>query len=129
MFPTILLCISLLVFSSSAQHYFHHPSQIAYESLHYPQYSSPPVDFKPISEPNQDSYAHPSVVANAEWESTLPAELSKSRRFYSNPRIAAALAKESRLTPLEMPVLNREAEKIDRNEIYKIFHNAGWVKR
>ncbi|XP_053956026.1 uncharacterized protein LOC128861711 [Anastrepha ludens] len=126
---SILLCVCLCVISCSGQIYFHQSTPLAYQPLHYPRYSSPQPDFKPISEPNQEGYAHPSVVANAEREAQLPAELSKSRRFYSNPHIAAALAKESLLTPKEMPVLDREAEKIDRNEIYKIFHNAGWVKR
>ncbi|XP_017476727.1 PREDICTED: uncharacterized protein LOC108366772 isoform X2 [Rhagoletis zephyria] len=126
---SILLCVILLVSSCSAQFYFHQSAPLPYQSLHYPRYTSPPPDFKPISEPSQESYAHPAVIANAEREAQLPPELSKSRRFYSNPHIAAALAKESLLTSKEMPVLNREAEKIDRNEIYKIFHNAGWARR
>ncbi|XP_039963831.1 uncharacterized protein LOC126761619 isoform X1 [Bactrocera neohumeralis] len=124
---SVLLCLCLFTISCSAQFYFHQPVPLPYQQHQYLQYTTSPPDFKPISEPNQEGPPHPSVVANAERESLLPPELSKSRRFYSNPRIAAALAKESLLTPKEMAVIDREAEKIDRNQIYKIFHNAGWA--
>ncbi|XP_037811931.1 uncharacterized protein LOC119603736 isoform X2 [Lucilia sericata] len=79
----------------------------------------------PVSQP----YAHPSVVANAHREAQLPPELSKSSRFYSNPNIAAALAKQSWFTDKEMPVIDREAEKIPRDMVYKLFKNAGYIKR
>jgi len=51
--------------------------------------------------------------------------LLKSNEFYSNPRTAEALARESWFTDKEMPVYEREAEKIDRNQISKIFGNSG----
>lgn len=70
-------------------------------------------------------YAHPSVVANAEKEAQLPPKLSKSHRFLSDPRIAAALAKDSWFTEHEMPVYQREAEKIPREMIYKILKQSG----
>ncbi|KAM7359144.1 uncharacterized protein ACRADG_003844 [Cochliomyia hominivorax] len=79
----------------------------------------------PVSQP----YSHPSVIENSVHESQLPPELSKSNRFYKNPHIAAALAKESWFTDKEMPVVDREAEKIPRNMVYKLFKNAGWIKR
>ncbi|CAD7006678.1 uncharacterized protein LOC101449577 [Ceratitis capitata] len=126
---SIWLCISLFTISCSAQYYFHQSAPPPYQPHQYLQYNTPLPDFKPISEPNQEGPPHPAVIANAEREAHLPPELSKSRRFYSNPRIAAALAKQSLLTPKEMAVIDREADKIDRNEIYKIFHNAGWAKR
>jgi len=69
------------------------------------------------------------VVRNAQWESELPAELSKSARFYSDPVIAANLAKESLLTKKEMAVVHREAEKIPREQVYKLFKNAGYLNR
>lgn len=73
--------------------------------------------------------AHPSVVRTAQWESELPAELSKSARFYNDPIIAAGLAKESLLTRKEMAVVHREAEKIPREQVYKLFKNAGYLSR
>ncbi|XP_013110649.1 uncharacterized protein LOC106089361 [Stomoxys calcitrans] len=73
--------------------------------------------------------AHPSVVENAAHESQLPPELRKSDRFYNNPQIAAGLAKESWFTDKEMQVVDREAEKIPREMVFKIFKNAGWIKR
>ncbi|EDV39653.1 uncharacterized protein Dana_GF24370, isoform B [Drosophila ananassae] len=73
--------------------------------------------------------AHPSVVRNAQWESELPPELSKSAKFYNDPVIAANLAKESLLTKKEMAVVHREAEKIPREQVYKLFKNAGWLSR
>uniref|UniRef100_A0A1A9UJE2 Uncharacterized protein n=1 Tax=Glossina austeni TaxID=7395 RepID=A0A1A9UJE2_GLOAU len=74
-------------------------------------------------------FAHPAVVDNSLRESQLPPELSKSHRFLSNPHIAAALAKDSWFTGNEMPVIDREAEKIPRDMVYKLFKNAGWIKR
>jgi len=56
-------------------------------------------------------------------------ELSKSARFYSDPVIAANLAKESLLTKKEMAVVHREAEKIPREQVYKLFKNAGYLNR
>lgn len=80
-----------------------------------------------ISHPSE--LAHPAVVDNSIAESQLPPELSKSNRFYSNPHIAAALARDSWLTDKEAPVFDREAEKIPREQIFKIFKNAGFLHR
>lgn len=75
------------------------------------------------------SLAHPANIANAAWEHQLPPTLLKSSKFYGNPRTAELLAQESWLTDQESPVFNRKAEEIDRNQITKIFHNAGLQKR
>lgn len=73
--------------------------------------------------------AHPAVVENAIRESELPPELLKSSRFYSDPKTAAALAAESWFTSKENPVLEREADSIPREQVYKIFKNAGFIRR
>uniref|UniRef100_A0A1B6H183 Uncharacterized protein n=1 Tax=Cuerna arida TaxID=1464854 RepID=A0A1B6H183_9HEMI len=75
----------------------------------------------------QQSYAHRAVVANAEREAQLPAQLLNP--FYKNQRIAGALAKESWFTPGENLVVDREAEKIPRQRIYSVLKNAGLVNR
>uniref|UniRef100_A0A1A9WTI1 Uncharacterized protein n=1 Tax=Glossina brevipalpis TaxID=37001 RepID=A0A1A9WTI1_9MUSC len=62
-----------------------------------------------------EQFAHPAVVDNSLRESQLPPELSKSHRFFNNPHTAAALAKDSWFTSKEMPVIDREAEKIPRD--------------
>lgn len=80
-----------------------------------------------ISDPSQ--LAHPAVVANSIAESELPPELSKSHRFYSNPHVAAGLARSSWLTDKESPVFDREADKIPREQVFKIFKNAGFLSR
>lgn len=80
-----------------------------------------------VSDPSE--LAHPAVVANAIAESELPPELSKSHRFYSNPHVAAGLARSSWLTDKEAPVFEREAEKIPREQVFKIFNNAGFLSR
>lgn len=80
-----------------------------------------------ISDPSELS--HPAVVENAIRESALPPELLKSSRFYSNPHTAASLAKDSWLTDKESPVFEREADRIPREQILKIFKNAGFVRR
>lgn len=79
--------------------------------------------------PVQQSHAHPAVIRNAQAESEWPTELLKSHRFYSNPNTAAALAKSSWFTNEEMPVANREAEKIPRESIFKIINSAGLHRR
>ncbi|KAJ8932012.1 hypothetical protein NQ314_015028 [Rhamnusium bicolor] len=72
-----------------------------------------------ISAPQQETdISHPAVVENAIAESQLPSELLNP--FYKNPGIASALAKESWFTNKEFLVRHREAEKIPRQEIYKI---------
>lgn len=75
------------------------------------------------------SLAHPAVIANSHWESQFHPSLLKSARFYENPRTAEALAKESWFADKEMPVLDREAEKIDRRQVSKILTNSGLQKR
>lgn len=75
------------------------------------------------------SLAHRAVVENALSESQLPPELIRSNNFYRNPKTAEALAKDSWLTDKEMPVFDREAEKIPRDQVYKIFKNAGFIQR
>lgn len=71
--------------------------------------------------------AHQAVVDNAIRESHYPPEYIN--RFYKNPHIASALAKESELTSKEMLVYDRKAEEIPRDQVFKIFRNAGWIKR
>ncbi|XP_018560752.1 uncharacterized protein LOC108903154 [Anoplophora glabripennis] len=66
----------------------------------------------------QTDISHPAVVENAIAESQLPPELLNP--FYKNPGVASALAKESWFTNKEFLVRHREAEKIPRQEIYKI---------
>ncbi|XP_015585636.1 uncharacterized protein LOC107263215 [Cephus cinctus] len=72
-------------------------------------------------------YAHPAVLINSAMENALPNELKNS--FYENPRIAAGLAKESWFANKEMQVIDREAEKIPREKIYDVLHNAGLARR
>lgn len=74
-------------------------------------------------------HPHPAVERNAAIEAQLPRELLKSREFYDNPVIAAGLAKESWFTNKEMQVVDREAEKIPRENIYHIVKNAGFLER
>lgn len=83
----------------------------------------------PISVSDPSQLSHPAVIANSITESELPPELSKSHRFYSNPYIAEGLARESWLTNKEAPVFEREAEKIPREQVFKIFKNAGFLQR
>lgn len=71
--------------------------------------------------------AHRAVVENAYSESQLPDELRND--FYKDSRIASGLAKESQLTDKEMAVYEREAEKIPREQVYKLFKNAGFIRR
>ncbi|XP_037934102.1 uncharacterized protein LOC119668608 [Teleopsis dalmanni] len=124
-------CVLLLVLAtlSQAQFYFHQPSRLQYpfhaQEAHPQHYHIAPS----IGLATSQQYAHPSVVENSYRESQLPSELLKSERFYKNPHIAAALAKESWFTDKESPVIDREAEKIPREMVFKIFKNAGWIRR
>ncbi|XP_055383797.1 uncharacterized protein LOC129613666 [Condylostylus longicornis] len=111
----IILFITLIS-TVSCQLYFHQPPPRFF-------YQSQPQQFAP----QIHSVAHRAVVENAYRESMLPPEYMN--RFYKNPRIAEALAKESWFTNQEMPVFDRAAEKIPREMIFKIFRNAGWIKR
>ncbi|XP_055309940.1 uncharacterized protein LOC129573466 [Sitodiplosis mosellana] len=83
----------------------------------------------PIQISDASQLAHPAVVENSIAESRLPSELLKSHRFYSNPHVAEALARDSWLTDKEAPVFDREAEKIPREQVLKIFKNAGFLQR
>lgn len=76
-------------------------------------------------EPSATQYANPSVIENAQKEAELPPELLKSHRFLTNPRVAAALAKDSWFTDEEMPVYEREADKIPRQMIEKLLKQSG----
>lgn len=78
-------------------------------------------------EASRRALQHRAVVLNAEAEARLPPSLQNP--FYKNPRIEAALAKESWFTPGEMQVRDREAEKIPRAKIFSILKNAGLARR
>lgn len=93
-------------------------------------YARQTLDATPIHEDQQEAYsplAHPALIDNARLESTYPAEWTNDQ--YKNPKIAAALARESWLTDKEMPVFERVAEKIPREQVFKIFKNAGFISR
>ncbi|KAK6631843.1 hypothetical protein RUM43_013909 [Polyplax serrata] len=77
--------------------------------------------------PSKRVLAHRAVVINAENEARLPPHLLNP--FYKNPRIAAALAKESWFGPGEEQVIDREAEKIPRVEVIKLLKQAGLARR
>lgn len=83
----------------------------------------------PISVSHPSQLAHPAVIDNSVAESQLPTELLKSHRFYSNPHTADALARDSWLTDKEAPVFEREADKIPREQVFKLFKNAGYLQR
>ncbi|XP_032680182.1 uncharacterized protein LOC116848336 [Odontomachus brunneus] len=71
--------------------------------------------------------AHPAVLINSAMEDNLPNELRND--FYKNSNIAAGLAKESWFIDKESQVLDRETDKIPREKIYSVLHNAGLVRR
>ncbi|XP_011689945.1 PREDICTED: uncharacterized protein LOC105451274 [Wasmannia auropunctata] len=71
--------------------------------------------------------AHPAVIINSAMEDNLPNQLRNN--FYKNPSIAASLAKESWFTDKEMQVIDRDTDKIPREKIYNMLHNAGFVRR
>ncbi|KAI4484735.1 hypothetical protein M0804_007301 [Polistes exclamans] len=68
-------------------------------------------------------YAHPAVLLNTAMENTLPYHLRND--FYKNPKVASRLAKESWFTNKEMQVIDRETDKIPREKIFDVLHNAG----
>ena len=109
--------LPLLAFASVASAGLIYTQPLAY---HQPIVSQPIIQSEP-------SFAHPAVVQNAAAESQLPEELKSN--IYKNPHIAAALAKESWFGDQEMPVFDREADKIPREQVYKLFKNAGFVRR
>lgn len=113
-----LLALLAVVGLSSAQYFVPH-QPIAYALQ--PQTSAPVHEVS--------SLAHRAVIENSIRESQLPPELIRSNNFYRNPKTAEALAKDSWLTDKEMPVFDREAEKIPREQVFKIFKNAGFIHR
>ncbi|XP_017891036.1 uncharacterized protein LOC108631556 isoform X2 [Ceratina calcarata] len=72
-------------------------------------------------------YPHPANVLNSAIEDTLPNELRNN--FYKDPRIAARLAEESWFFNKEMQVIDRETDKIPREKVYHVLHNAGFVRK
>ncbi|XP_006623738.1 uncharacterized protein LOC122714639 [Apis laboriosa] len=72
-------------------------------------------------------YQHPANLLNSAIENTLPNELRNN--FYKNPQIAAKLAKESWIFNKEMQVIDRETDKIPREKVYNVLHNAGFVRK
>ncbi|KAH8343190.1 hypothetical protein KR059_006274 [Drosophila kikkawai] len=116
-------CLATLAVSSVRAQFFYHQA-LGLPSTHSASYE-PANPYQGYATAD----AHPSVVRNAQWEAELPPELSKSARFYNDPVIAANLAKESLLTRKEMAVVHREAEKIPREQVYKLFKNAGYLNR
>lgn len=90
-------------------------------------YSHEPAPIEENVNEGPGGLAHPAVVENAYRESQYPAEFQSQQ--YKNPRIAEALAKESWFTEKEMPVFNRKADEIPREQVFKIFKNAGFIRR
>lgn len=83
-----------------------------------------------LGQPNPNSGTpHRAVEINAAHEALLPPELLKSKKFYDNPRVAAALSKDSWFGDKETQVHEREAEKIPRERIYKLAKDAGFIRR
>lgn len=113
----IIAILATLVSIISAQIYVHH------------QQPSHPYTLRGAKHTLSEDVplAHRAVVANSYREAEYPSELRND--FYKNPKIADSLAKESWFTSKEMPVFEREAEKIPREQVYKIFKNAGFVNR
>ncbi|XP_029176545.1 uncharacterized protein LOC114944689 [Nylanderia fulva] len=70
---------------------------------------------------------HPAVLINSAMEDSLSNELRNN--FYKNPNIAASLAKESWFIDKEMQVIDRETDKISREKIYSLLHNAGLTRK
>ncbi|GAB0089801.1 uncharacterized protein DMENIID0001_044170 [Sergentomyia squamirostris] len=112
----IIIAVCLLVAFTSGQFIHQEPIPLAYYRDSVPIHEEQPLE-------------HPAVVANAISEQQLPAELLKSNDFYNNPRTAEGLAKESWFGDKEMPVYQREAEKIPRGQIVKILRNAGLARK
>ncbi|XP_032591892.1 uncharacterized protein LOC6562169 [Drosophila grimshawi] len=75
----------------------------------------------------QRNLQHVAVLENAAWEQTLPQQLQNP--FYKTPRVRDALARSSWFGPGEQVVLERQAEKIPRMEIYNVLSHAGLIPR
>lgn len=123
----IITFLVIAITTTSAQYLFQQQQPIAYALQ--PQSSTIHLQQQQLQPQQQISLAHPAVVENSINESHLPAELIRSDTFYRNPKTANALAKDSWLTDKEMPVFEREAEKIPREQVVKIFKNAGFIHR
>ena len=115
-----LACVLLMAGVTTAQFFVQGPGL---------NFQGQPLTFQPVPLVDQSkrALAHRAVLVNSEAEAQLPPSLQNP--FYKNPRIEAALAKESWFTPGEQQVREREAEKIPRQKIYSILRNAGFVKR
>lgn len=94
--------------------------------LPYVHQSLEPAPIHEVQEDNPRPLAHPALIANAQLESTYPAEWRNDQ--YKNPKIAEGLARESWFTDKEMPVYDRVADKIPREQVFKIFKNAGFIR-
>lgn len=76
------------------------------------------------------SFAHPAVLANDDAERQLPAHLHSSGQLLRrSPHLQQLLAHSSWLTPGEQRVQHREADRIQRSEIYKVMAHAGFLPR
>ncbi|PSN37177.1 hypothetical protein C0J52_27286 [Blattella germanica] len=131
--PLVIVALVVLAVGSSSAQFFQPFIQqspgLAFNIQPPPfqqQQFSPQQHFHP-NDPAKRSFAHRAVLLNSEAESRLPPSLQNP--FYKDPRIEAALAKESWFTPGEQQVKEREAEKIPRQKIYSILKNAGLVRR
>ncbi|XP_011639398.1 uncharacterized protein LOC105428670 [Pogonomyrmex barbatus] len=76
---------------------------------------------------SEATFAHPAVLINSAMEDNLPNQLRNN--FYKNPNIAASLAKESWFIDKEMQVIDRETDKIPREKVYSMLHNAGLARK
>lgn len=78
-----------------------------------------------IEQPSQTPYAHPGVLVNSAMEDALPDELKND--FYKDPRIAAALAKESWVTAKETQVICYSKHVfVFRNRLFFIDRRRRW---
>ncbi|XP_017851134.1 uncharacterized protein LOC108605834 [Drosophila busckii] len=75
----------------------------------------------------QRNLQHIAVLENAAWEQSLPQHFQNP--FYKTPRVRDALARSSWFGPGEQVVLERQAEKIPRMEIYNVLSHAGLIPR
>lgn len=113
----LFLAISALFCAASAQVYLQQPIPYGFHSQ--PTHHV----IKKVTSP----LAHKAVIENSIRESQYPSEYLN--KFYDNPRVAAGLAEASWLTDKEMPVFEREADKVPREEIFKIINHAQFVHR
>lgn len=127
--PSIIkpIVIVLIAINLCAAQLYHQP--IAYALQQQPRQPRILEQGLPIAISDPSQLVHPAVAENSIRESQLPPELLKSNRFFSDPKTAELLSKDSWLTSKESPVFDREADKIPREQILKIFKNAGFVQR